>query len=366
MSIKALFVVIALSLAIIAFTSSIVSSAEDSICNKGRCLYPPSKAVKQEPLQAAAETALTKVYYVELHGDYVANGTSLRNEPWDLITIEGIPAGARIVKAFLVWNIMNDTQPPATIKVNGTEFTGTVVGTSGDYCWDVDYSYTYLADVTPVIVGNGVYNISGYPTGLTDFSDPWVSAEPPLAEGASLIVIYEHELEPLRAIVFAVGNDWAPSEYTITWDKPAVTPVEAKNTWIVVDGQNNAPNDVAEFNNVVVAGPGATIRPNDAFPGADHRTGASSYGALWDTLTIDVSNLVSGGSTSATVGIDWESDCIGLVADVFSVRIGFAAGVGGEIIVEEKAYSEVSFIATIIGVTAVIAAMVIFKESALT
>ena len=58
------------------------------------------------------------------------------------------------------------------------------------------------------------------------------------------------------------------------------------------------------FNGTEVAGP-------DAFFGAD--------GAFWDTLTIDVSPLVAPGDTSATAEITSGTDCLGWIAQVFSV-----------------------------------------------
>lgn len=302
-------------------------------------VYPSGGSHGVEDAVPAQPPALTRAYYVELIGNYVAAGTSLRNEPWDTITITGIPSGATVVKAFLIWSIMDDSIPPATIAVNGTPFTGTIIKVidSAAYCWGATYDVNYIADVTSVVTGNGVYNISGYPTGITDFSDPWAEINTPLAEGASLIVIYSHPSEKPRAIVVAVGNEPASFERLIMWDTPAASPVEAKNTWIAIDGQmgSYAEQDQAVFNGVVVAGPGTSIRPDDAFPGADHRTGAASYGSLWDTLTVDVSSLVSPGDTEATIGmIVGDSDCIGLAADVFSVTIPRSSVVGGSLELE--------------------------------
>ena len=329
-----------LVLVIVLLSLSIYSSvASQATCNNGAC----SDFTKNNaPLFTPQYTSLTTIYHKVVRGDYVANGTSLRNEPWDIITINGIPAGATIEKAFLVWAILNDTIVPSTIMVNGTLFNGVLAGTDVDYCWGVNYSYVFYADVTSVVTGNGVYNISGYPTGTADFSDPWVSGVPPYAEGASLIVIYSLPSESLREIVVLIGDIstesfpvGTPINATININYPIATPVEAKNTWIVADGQNTFLYDKALFEETVVAGPGSSIRVNDAFPGLDHRTGVSSCGALWDTLTIDVSNLVSPGDTSFIASIqndpdEW--DCLGYVANVFSIKVKAPTVVGGEII----------------------------------
>lgn len=329
-----LLVIILLSLSI---SSTIASQAT---CNNGAC----SDFTKNSaPIFSPQYTSLTEVYHSVIRGDYVANGTSLRNEPWDIITINGIPAGASIEKAFLVWAILNDTLVPSTIMVNGTLFNGILAGTDVDYCWGVSYSYVFYADVTSVVIGNGVYNISGYPTGLTDFSDPWITWNPPLAEGASLIVIYSLPTDPMREIIVLIGDIstesfpvGTPINATININYPIATPVEAKNTWIVADGQNTFLYDKALFEGIVVAGPGSSIRVDDAFPGLDHRTGPSSCGALWDTLTIDVSSLVSPGDTTFIASIQndpVEWDCLGYVANVFSIKVKTKLPVvGGEVI----------------------------------
>jgi len=104
------------------------------------------------------------------------------------IQISGIPACATILKAFLY----------ADASGNGVAVTATVknpVGTSGNYpmtiigqdidkCWSsVGYSgtYSYRADVTAAINGNGSYLISGMPS---------IAPGPNDVDGASLIIIY--------------------------------------------------------------------------------------------------------------------------------------------------------------------------------
>ncbi|RLG84188.1 MAG: hypothetical protein DRO40_02180 [Thermoprotei archaeon] len=334
-----IFKSVILVLVIVLLSLSIYSSsASQAACNNGAC---NGFTKDNAPIFTVQYTSLTTIYHEVIRGDYVANGTSLRNEPWDIITINGIPAGATIEKSFLVWAILNDTIVPSTIMVNGTLFNGVLAGTDIDYCWGADHSYVFYADVTSVVTGNGVYNVSGYPTGVADFSDPWGSFVLPFAEGASLIVIYSLPTEPLREIVVLIGDIstvgfpiGTPINATININYPIATPIEAKNTWIVADGQNNFLYDRALFEGVVVAGPGSSIRVDDAFPGLDHRTGASSHGALWDTLTIDVSDLVSPGDTSFIASIQMQNDCLGYVANIFSIKVETKtpAVVGGEII----------------------------------
>src|SRR5439155_5264144 len=54
-------------------------------------------------------------------------------------------------------------------------------------------SFAFRADVTSIVtaVGNGVYSVSGYPSGTNSGTSPWLTSSPaPEAEGASVIVFY--------------------------------------------------------------------------------------------------------------------------------------------------------------------------------
>ena len=130
---------------------------------------------------------------------YVAAGIGLRNQGSGNVTVGGIPAGAVVQKAFLYWNILNETDPLGAIAVNQTRFAGTMIGRDESPCWPTPWSWAYRADVTSRVKGNGVYTISGYPTGSTTGRDPWVgdpARAAPMMEGASLIVFYGKKAPP--------------------------------------------------------------------------------------------------------------------------------------------------------------------------
>ena len=99
--------------------------------------------------------------------------------------IAGIPACAVIEKAYL-WceGSGNGAAQTATIAGPfGTQsFPMAVCGQGPDKCWGYSGSYTYRADVTAVIGGNGTYNISG------------ILTNPPTAgndmDGATLLVVW--------------------------------------------------------------------------------------------------------------------------------------------------------------------------------
>jgi hypothetical protein len=101
-------------------------------------------------------------------------------------TISGIPATAVVVKAF-IWcdasgngipitlNITNPTPTPFTVPMN-------VVGGDVDKCWGYAGVYTYRADITATISGNGNYVISGFPT-----NPPVLGND---VDGATMMVIW--------------------------------------------------------------------------------------------------------------------------------------------------------------------------------
>ena len=98
-------------------------------------------------------------------------------------TISGIPANAKIEQAF-VWisTSGNGAAISVTVKnpANATSsFPMQVIGSGIDKCWGYQGSYSYRADVTSAVNGNGDYMISGLPVGYPNDVD-----------GATLMIIY--------------------------------------------------------------------------------------------------------------------------------------------------------------------------------
>lgn len=99
--------------------------------------------------------------------------------------IAGIPACAVIERAYL-WAEGSGNGAAQTANINGPagtfSFPMTVVGQGPDKCWGYSGSYTYRADVTAAVNGNGTYNISG------------ILTNPPTAgndmDGATLLVVW--------------------------------------------------------------------------------------------------------------------------------------------------------------------------------
>ncbi len=115
--------------------------------------------------------------------------------------ISGIPACAVIERAYL-WAEGSGNGAAQTATLAGpfgtASFPMTVVGSGPDKCWGYSGSYTYRADVTSIVGGNGTYNISGLLT------NPPTSGND--MDGATLLVVWSLPSAPWAGrIVIADG-----------------------------------------------------------------------------------------------------------------------------------------------------------------
>ncbi|MEO5642074.1 MAG: PKD domain-containing protein [Bacteroidia bacterium] len=110
--------------------------------------------------------------------------------------ISGIPSCAVIQKAYL-WAEGSGTGAAQTATINGPFGTGNypmaIVGQGPDKCWSYAGSYTYRADVTASIGGNGTYNISGLLT------NPPTSGND--MDGATLLVVWSDPTQTYRGTI---------------------------------------------------------------------------------------------------------------------------------------------------------------------
>lgn len=275
-------------------------------------------------------TPLTKAVSFKIHGDYVAAGVGLRNRGYGDIGITGIPSGSTIQKAFLYWTILAPTEGGSFKQgeFDGHLVEGTFIGSDIDPCWDdanssdLENSWSYRADVTQYVSGNGTYHLSNFASYLTTGEDPWTENRglPPMIEGASLVVIYSNSNLSLKDILVYEGND----EFT-TLDTIEVTisgfeanGQGAKLAIICADGQDFPDNNIF-FNDHFIS--------VDTLDGGDAQAGpAFSSGNLWDTDIYDVKDYVASGDLSSKVAFLERTDtggaydCLVLVALVLSVE----------------------------------------------
>jgi len=269
----------------------------------------------------------TAIYAVSGGYTYQAAGAAMRDQGYGTITITW---SGTLVKAYLIWAVMDDCSNPEVAgptctapansvddagTINGVAITGTFQGTDYSPCWGPSNIFVYAADVTSD-VSNGANSLTKFPSGVTDGSDPWSSANlaaqpTPMLDGASLVVVSTGAT--LNQIYVYTGTYTEPAEgnpISSTFNHGAADATTATTTFIVADGQLSG--NFAVWN-------GGTIDSN-AFPGSDPKATATAWseGNLWDTKTYSVPETL--GATSDTVAIGSESgDCLTQAGQVIMI-----------------------------------------------
>lgn len=258
-----------------------------------------------------------------VRGGYVAAGVGMRNRGYGTIKLTGIPRGAKVYKAYLYWNIVDYYQKARHQRgvFAGHRIRGTYIGGDHEPCWlpNSASSFSYRADVTRYVKGNGKYILKGFASKRTDGADPWLTtSKPPLMEGASLVVIFKKATYPNTTIVI--------------WDGAAETPQTAATRWITIGGFTGKNLNVAYTTFIGADGqsssePASTFNGNAVaaadWDGTDPQSGANfSQGNLWDTDTASVGAFIDPGDTSATIAVSGSPDCLVWVAQVFSISDG--------------------------------------------
>ncbi len=282
-------------------------------------------------IQASAGS-LGKLSAWTVRGGYVAGGTAMRNLGRGNITIQGIPSGAVVQKAYLYWNVIstNHTAANASGVFNGYNITGSFIAATSSPCWGSGYaSRTYRADVTTKVSANNItYPLTGFASGTTSGQQPDANQTAPLLEGASLVIIYANFSYPITTILLyngAVRTSTSVGYAETTMSAiPAYPSYLAYTTYIVADGQTYT--DVgASFNGSLVTAD---------LDGTDPKITGGRYtlGNLWDTDNASGANTAGRGisvgakipanSTSVKVRVDGGTDCLVHVAQVLSVSNG--------------------------------------------
>jgi hypothetical protein len=293
---------------------SIITADTDSIATLGFGRFPnalsdPSIAAALREASLAlnqfaaivATTGLRPALNLTLAGDYLAASVGLRGTTQASISVSAIPEGASVLYALLYWGMLDNGESPSLrhLNFNGSPIAGSTIGSGPDTCWSRTNSFVYRADVTPFVSGNGTYNLSGVATGGNV-----------LAQGASLVVLYERVGDPVRTITLYDGDSVFtpvshPSPSTTLTGFLAASPASARTTFVVGDGQS-AFGEIASF-----TGSAGTVTFTNPFDASD--------GAFWDSDTVSVSSQVGAASEIATATIGFQVDCLMWAAQVFSV-----------------------------------------------
>ena len=259
-----------------------------------------------QPTFADGNNVLARSQRFSLFGHVVAEGVELRGRASGDIVLNTIPQGAAVEQAFLYWATLGSANTFTTPTLNGTEVSGQLIGRSADPCTGLASSFTYRADVTDLVNGNGVYTVARLPRGILPNAGN-------VAEGASLVVVYSLATAPFRTILIADGAvtlDFDAHTYTYRIDgyRTDVPVTDAHITYILADGQSEYVTGALEFNTQTI----------------DQRNFTGVNGDYWDTLTYNVTDLAPTSPSATTLnnnlpGNPNSPDCLVWAATVFSV-----------------------------------------------
>ena len=176
---------------------------------------------KSDTTTTAAATSLLPVSFkhvvLPVRGgiDHAVAGVATRNSGNGVIRLRGVPPGSQLLSALLVWGeIAAQPFPNAVFGQDcavGANKVGVTLPPAPQPCWNGAGSFWgYAADVTAQIAAgiNGDYRVrvrSAITNGQCPWGDgacPQAPATLPLAEGASLIVIYANQCIDRRAQLF--------------------------------------------------------------------------------------------------------------------------------------------------------------------
>ena len=273
-----------------------------------------AKAHRAAKPDVTPSAALALLHSFTLNGGYVADGVGMRNLGSGTIHLSGIPTHAVVYKAFLYWDVLNTESTTATERgtFDGSPIRGNAVGEGTSPCWSAANNFSYVANVTRFVNGNGTYGLSNFASGLTTGATAEFDAVNPLLEGATLVVVYEDAVSAPTTVQLYGGATMTKAGTKLSSSFTGFTAGSthvAKTTFIVADGQTYTTTTVATgggiFNGSLEIA---------TFTGHTHMTNTNTArydeGNLWDTDTVTATSLVAPGSTSASASVTGGDDCL--------------------------------------------------------
>jgi uncharacterized repeat protein (TIGR01451 family) len=244
-------------------------------------------------------------------------GVALRHRSGGEIVIDGVPQGATVTRAVLVWALLYISPVPSNqITFEGQLIAADLTQTvSANLCWGDQNTIGFAADVTDLVFGNGVYTISDPVNGvIREDSNP--TATFPITDGASLVVFYGgsgFNDQVMSDFAYSAEDNSFPFANTRSFE--GIQSIGGQSTLYIAgpDGQNNG----VELVRFTGAG---TLDFDGTWDGSDPIRGPDlNVGNLWDTEAYDVSSILPAGQTFLDIEVGRGYDCTGVSAAVLQV-----------------------------------------------
>jgi hypothetical protein len=250
----------------------------------------------------------TDVVYAGLGG--------MRGDGTGSVELSGV--SGTVTLAYLYWHGPTNSDDPASnaaVTFNGTDTTGTHIGTSADNCWGFDNSQAYRADVTALVAGNGTYSLSNFikPGGVN-------------VNGVSLVVFFDDGDDTNnRDVVIFDGNDSNVADNGFDADgwNATLADIDYSSGDVsldlhVSDGQT-FPDDAVTVNGTEIAAAGPVFQ-GDTVPNA------GNFETLWDIRAFDATSLMTPGNNTLNLQSDYLNDCLSLIVAAVNLPAGAAPG----------------------------------------
>jgi hypothetical protein len=286
----------------------------------------------------AAEVALAPINASHRFNSasFGTGAVGLRNRGDGGIEVSGVALPMK--RALIYWAVITQGAPPAAVASiflrrgsGNTAFTnivGVKIGAGGPACWAGDRVSVYRANIPlSIATGNGLYVIRLKPgaNGSTAGESPWVASDPPLFEGASIVLIGTGNSTVLVYDRGLAGKDFF-GDLTYQLNSPVSVASSSAVLFhnIGADGQIGVgvrgfpatASDITFLNNRRIAGPGSPARDSDWNGGS-----AGPLPQLWDNTTHNVTAEAKAGSspTALRFKISAPDDCVVPVANLLSI-----------------------------------------------
>lgn len=219
------------------------------------------------------------------------------------ISISGLPTGCNtILKAFLYGDasgngiaVTSTVTNPALIS---TAYPMTIIGSAPDKCWGYPGSYSYRADITTCITGNGNYLVSGLPTATVSTGNDF--------DGATILVVYADPSQTYTGhMTIADGAHVAAPSVSIT-NNIAIPAACANSTYadgiMIIGDLQGIANTPMRFNSA-----------------ASNFTFAAASNTWWNVIQAPAAP-VTVGQTGAIFGATNSGDCYNIVVSALYYR----------------------------------------------
>lgn len=186
------------------------AGSDDNPILEARAVIGDGSSVPGAP--PSETTELAPFFTTTVRGGVEAAGVGLPQTGTGEIILDDIPTRSIVTNAFLYWTVLADTLPESTILLNSTLVQGTLIGSGPSPNRAQKSHFTFRADVTSTIRGNGKHRIQAVP----HRAEQPPSRDEIVTEGAPIVAVFDNPHFPETAITLNDGSVLLSNRRTTT------------------------------------------------------------------------------------------------------------------------------------------------------